>query len=283
MTADPAVLTPDQRDAWLARIGAEAPAAPTRAALDALMAAQQAHIPFENLDPLVGRPVRIDLPSILDKLVARRRGGYCFEQNTLFAAGLRALGYHVVPLAARVRWKVPDDVPTGLTHMLLRVEIDHEAYIADVGFGGANMPRALALSHPADAASTHRLVPDAAAGSGAFHALALELRVADSWRTLYRFDLTPQQTIDYVARNWYVCTYPESAFVQTLKGARMVDGTRYTLANRDFTIRAADGTVQQQVLTTTAQILDTLAGPIGIALDDSLRQALAARLPAVLP
>lgn len=280
--SDLAILAPDALAAWLARIGAEAPAEPTLAALDSLIAAQLAHIPFENLDPLVGRPVRIDLPSILDKVVTHRRGGYCNELNTLFAAGLRALGYHVVPLAARVRWTVPDDVPTGLTHMLLRVEIAHESYIADVGFGGATMPHALPLSRPADADAVYRLGPGPLAASGAYHVLALEMRIGDEWRALYHFELTPQLAIDFVARNWYTATHPDSKFVRQLTAARMDYGTRYTLANGDFSIRPPDGAVRTERLTTPDQVIAVLAGPFGITLDDALRGALAARLAALL-
>jgi arylamine N-acetyltransferase len=94
-------------------------------------------IPFENLDILLGRPILIDLDSVQAKLVAERRGGYCFEQNTLFAAVLRELGFAVTTLAGRVRLGAPEAVPTPRTHMVLRVEFpdDGGPWLADVGFG----------------------------------------------------------------------------------------------------------------------------------------------------
>lgn len=285
---DPAALR-----AWLARIGIDAaPGRPTLAALDTLIAAQLAHVPFENLDALTGHPPGIDLPAVFEKVVNRGRGGYCFELNTLFCAGLKALGYTVVPLAARVRWNVPGATPTGLSHMLLRVEVEHEGHIADVGFGGPTPARALPLSLPPDPAAPYRLAPTPDAGAGtAFHAYDLELRsgadgdesaAGDDWRVLYRFDLTPQPKIDFVARNWYVATHPDSQFTHTLLAARIVDGVRLTLRNGQFAERSADGTVRKQDLTSADAVLDVLAHRFGIPLDDALRRALASTLPPLL-
>lgn len=284
-------LSPDRLQAWLARIGLDAaPATADLPTLDALIAAQLAHIPFENLNSLTGRPVRIELSDVFEKLVTEGRGGYCFELNTLFCAGLKALGYTVVPLAARVRWRLPaDHPPTGLSHMLLRVEVAHESYLADVGFGGTTPDRALPLSLPIDPAEPFRLVPTPAAQSAstAFHAYDLEFRSdyaagADDWRVMYRFDLTPQPKIDYVARNWYVSTHPDSQFTQTLMVARLVDGVRLTLRNGQFAARAADGSVQKQTLETADAVIDLLVHRFGIPVDAPLRGALASTLPRVL-
>lgn len=280
-------LTPDQRDAWLHRIGIDTAPPPTLATLDMLIAAHLTHLPFENLTPLVGWRVDIGLPAVFDKLVLRGRGGYCFELNTLFCAGLKALGFTVTPLAARVRWNVPDDRPTGLSHMLLRVEVAHESHVADVGFGGPTPDRALPLSVPAGADSPYRLLPTPpeVAGTG-FHSYDLAIADdADRWRVLYRFDLTPQPQIDYVSRNWYVSTHPDSHFTQTLVAARTeADGTRLSLGNGSLTARSPDGTVRKTELSLTddaGAVIDLLAGRFGIRIDDDLRAALAARLPAL--
>ena len=289
-------LSADQRDAWLRRIGIHAVPPPTLATLDVLIAAHLAHLPFENLTPLVGWRVDIEPPAVFDKLVRQGRGGYCFELNTLFCAGLKSLGYTAVPLAARVRWNVPDERPTGLSHMLLRVEVAHESYVADVGFGGPTPDRALPLSLPippaGGVASPYRLRPPPAdaAGTG-FHCYDLAVRDpdagdaddADTWRVLYRFDLTPQPRIDYVARNWFVSTHPDSHFTRTLIAARTeADGTRLALGNATLTERPPGGTVRRTVLASADEAIDVLAGRFGIHLDDALRAALAARLPAVL-
>ena len=296
----PALAT-DQRDAWLQRIGIgiDAVPPPTLDTLSAVIAGHLRHIPFENLTPLVGRRVDIGLPAVFDKLVRQGRGGYCFELNTLFCAGLKALGFGVTPLAARVRWNVPDERPTGLSHMLLRVEVAHESYVADVGFGGPTPDRALALSLPADAASPYRLLPTPAAAAGVsgvgFHSRDLAVRNpdaappagntddADTWRVLYRFDLTPQPQIDYVSRNWYVSTHPDSHFTQMLVAARTdADGARLSLGNGNLTERQPDGTVLKRDLASADEAIHVMANRFGIRLDDDLRAALAAKLPALL-
>ncbi|WP_035883669.1 arylamine N-acetyltransferase family protein [Cupriavidus metallidurans] len=282
-------LHPDQLCAWLRRIDiAEVPDAPTLPLLNTLIAAQLAHIPFENLDALLGRRVSIDLPSVFEKLVAQGRGGYCFEQNTLLCAGLKALGYAVTPLAARVRWHVPEATPTGLSHMLLRVEVAHESYIADVGFGGPTPDRALSLSLPPDENTPYRLQPSPANGltGTGFHCLDLMVpdisEDASGWQPIYRFDLTPQPWIDFIPRNWYVSTHPDSHFTHTLMAARTDGDTRLALANGNLSEREPDGSVRKTVLASADAVIDTLASRFQIRLDPALRAALAARLPAVL-
>lgn len=91
-------------------------------------------IPFENLNPLLRWPVRLDAPSLQRKMVRAGRGGYCFEQNLLLSHALTALGFRVTGLAARMLWNVPEGVVTPRGHMLLCVDIDEQPYIVDVGF-----------------------------------------------------------------------------------------------------------------------------------------------------
>ncbi|WP_354686167.1 arylamine N-acetyltransferase [Cupriavidus necator] len=272
-----------QLDAYLARLGIAAPPSPTLEALDTVLAAHLASIPFENIDPLLRRPVRIEPDAVFDKLVTRRRGGYCFEQNTLLAAALTALGFSVTPLAARVRWGVPDDVPTMTSHMLLRVEVAHQSYLADVGFGGPTPFRAMPLSAPMDDSFPYRLVnsPPEAAGT-AFHSYDLEARGDAGWIKIYRFDLTPQPWIDYVSRNWYVSTHPDSLFLRRLMAARTDAGTRVTLADGELAERAPDGSVRHQRLDSAEAVVQVLSERFGIQLDDELRRGVMAALPPLL-
>ena len=108
-------------DAYLKRIGYAGARQPTLAVLEALHLAHATHIPFENLDVLLGRPIRLDLASLQAKLVAGGRGGYCFEQNLLIAAVLGQLGFEVKLIAARVRHRGDKDLPR--THMLVMVHV----------------------------------------------------------------------------------------------------------------------------------------------------------------
>src|SRR5215470_14006816 len=123
-------------DPYFGRIGYSGSRAPTLETLRVLHLRHALAIPFENLDPLRRRPVRLDLASLEHKLVRGGRGGYCFEHNLLFKAALDALGFRVAGLAGRVLWNLPDGVSLPRTHMLLRVAIDGQDHIADVGFGG---------------------------------------------------------------------------------------------------------------------------------------------------
>ncbi|MHC5544329.1 arylamine N-acetyltransferase family protein, partial [Singulisphaera rosea] len=109
-------------ESYLARIGYAGDLAPTLGVFEDLHLAHVSHIPFENLDILLGRPICLDLESLQAKLVRGKRGGYCFEHNLLFAAVLETLGFPVTRLAARVRYGTLQLLPR--THMLLRVEVD---------------------------------------------------------------------------------------------------------------------------------------------------------------
>src|SRR4249920_3430118 len=96
-------------DEYFQRIGHTGPRSPTLDTLRALHLRHTTTIAFENLSPLLGWPVHLDIESLHQKLVRDGRGGYCFEQNLLFSHALRALGFRVAGLAARVLWNTTDD------------------------------------------------------------------------------------------------------------------------------------------------------------------------------
>lgn len=133
MSAD--ALTPEQLAAYLERIGHAGPVAPDIATLRALHAAHIGAIPFENLDTQLGAPPVYGADSFA-KLVTRRRGGWCYEQNALFARALAGIGFDVAPLSAAVMREVRGDHTMG-SHLALKVMVDGEAWLADVGFGSA--------------------------------------------------------------------------------------------------------------------------------------------------
>ena len=126
---------------YFTRIGYHGPAEPTLEVLRQLHLLHPQAIPFENIDAYSGLGVSLDLARIADKMLARGRGGYCFEHNRLFQAVLEQLGFRVTPLIARVRWQVPADVRTGLTHMLLRVDLDGRSWLLTWPSGPPRRPR----------------------------------------------------------------------------------------------------------------------------------------------
>ena len=123
-------------NAYFHRIGFSGERTPTLATLAALQQAHLQHIAFENLNPLLGKPVPLAVDGLAHKLIQQGRGGYCFENNLLFMAVLTDLGFCVRGITARVYWNQPEDAQPPRSHMLLLVTIDGEDYLSDVGFGG---------------------------------------------------------------------------------------------------------------------------------------------------
>jgi N-hydroxyarylamine O-acetyltransferase len=196
-------------DAYLERIGHTGPVEPTGACLDALHLAHVRSIPFENLDILLGRPIRLDLLSLQDKLVRRRRGGYCFEHNTLFAAALEAVGFDVDPLAARVHLR--SRAVTARTHMTLRTEVAGAGRLADVGFGGGSLLRSIPIEPgpPVDQFGWRFRLVDVDEG------LMLQTARPQGWRDLYAFTFERQHPVDFEMANHYTSTHPSSHFTTT--------------------------------------------------------------------
>lgn len=254
------VFVPDL-DAYLARLGYDGPRMPTAALLAEIQRRHVATIPFENLDILLGRPIRLDPAAVERKLVADKRGGYCFEQNLLLQSVLTALGFTVTPLSARVRWQVPAEVPTPRTHMILRVEAGGQAWLVDGGFGSASLSAPLRLDLEGSQPTPHeprRLLQS----NGVFmHQTRLP---SGEWADLYLFTLEPQTATDYEVANWWTSTHPTSRFTQNLVLALCADGCRHTIFNREFTTRWTDGRVEPRILGSPAELREVLAGTFGL-------------------
>ncbi|HEX5110759.1 MAG TPA: arylamine N-acetyltransferase [Vicinamibacterales bacterium] len=233
--------------------------------LSALHACHPAAIPFENLDPLLGRPVRLDVDSLQRKLVADGRGGYCYEHNLLFAEALKALGFIVTGLAARVAWNVPEGARRPRSHMLLRVEINGVSHIADVGFGGLTLTAPLRLEAGVEQTTPHetfRLIREG-------REFVQEARVREAWTALYRFTEDEQDVSDYEVANWYTSTHPESIFRRALMAARATREARYALLDGRLTIHNRNGATEQRVLRNGSELKMTLMDIFGIRPPDS--------------
>ncbi|WP_345814741.1 arylamine N-acetyltransferase [Paraburkholderia sp. PREW-6R] len=252
---------------YFARISYEGP---REATLDVLRAIHRLHpraIPFENLDPLTRRAVRLDLQTVETKLVTHHRGGYCFEQNALFANVLEQLGFQVTPLLARVLWgRESTEVPPR-THMVLRIDLDGEAWIADVGFGSVTLTEPLritaGIAQPTQL-GTFRLA------DASHDALHLEVQMRDdTWARVYRFDLHPVEWIDYETSNWYTSTSPDSIFADNLIVCRVLDDARLTLLNDRLSVRAANGDViRTRQLASAGELAACLREQFGLEVGD---------------
>lgn len=225
--------------AYLARIGYGGPVAPTLEALFDLHRAHVVAIPFENLDIQMGLPIRLDLEGLQAKVVTRRRGGYCFEQNTLFHAVLEAFGFRPHRREARVRAGVTAAVPR--THGVNTLTCEGVEWLVDVGFGGEGSLHPL----PGDGSEQlqfghrYRLVAEGP------RQVVQRLR-PEGWTDLYAVEPGEVLPVDWVMGSHYTSTYPESRFVTTLTAQRPTPEARHTLRNTTYTcLRAGVETVRE--------------------------------------
>lgn len=260
-------------DRYFARIGYAGNPRPDLRTLRALTELHPATIPFEAVDVFLGRPVDLGPRALQAKLIDGGRGGYCFEQNGLLKRVLTALGFTVEGLIARVRWMLPQDAPpTPLTHMTLRVTIDGERWLADVGFGAcvAGAPLrfdAVGTEQP----TSHETFRVTRQGVWTL----LEAQLPDGWHPLYMISPEPALEADYLTANWYTSTHPQSGFRRELRAAMTTPRHRTTLLNNRLTVRQARGGVDRRFLS-EPEIADALVSTFGLELDaDSARQAAA--------
>jgi N-hydroxyarylamine O-acetyltransferase len=217
-------------DAYFTRIRYFGGTSPIYDTLAGLLAAHTANIPFENLDVLLNRPVRLDLGSIQDKLVRARRGGYCFEHATLFAAALEAVGFRPARHAARVVLFAPRQ-EASRTHMFLTVPLGGATFVVDPGFGPFTSPVPLKLEDhgaPQDDTRTHRMQRD-----GDLWALLVprDGQTVTGWiSTLER-----ENPIDFELANHYIATHPASLFRNNMILSAATPDGRVNVMNRDIT------------------------------------------------
>jgi N-hydroxyarylamine O-acetyltransferase len=214
--------------AYLRKTGVDASGPPTLALLRALHGAHVGVIPFENLDVQMGLPIRLDIESLQQKLVARRRGGYCFEQNTLFLHVLRALGFTAIPCEARVRHGA--SAVLARTHMLLVVTIDGHDWLCDVGFGSAGLLEPAPLDGEVVQQGVWRF---RVTREGPLYVLQAES--PEGWADLYVFERAERHPVDFEMANWYTSTWPASRFIVTLTAQRVTPDALYVLRNFTYT------------------------------------------------
>lgn len=221
---------------YLRRLGAERPSAPDAEALSRLHEAHLLAVPFENLSIIWGEPIVLDEEAIFRKVVGARRGGGCLELNALFAWALRALGFEVDLLSARVRREQGDFGP-DFDHLCLRVRAGEEAWLADVGFGDS-FRRPLRLA----AAGVHVEGRRAYALRQAAEELELVRREAEGpWEPQYRFSQVPRRLEEFAGMSAYHQSAPGGPFTQRrLCSIATADG-RVTLAERSLVRTTLEG------------------------------------------
>ena len=240
--------------AYLARIAYSGSPTPTLETLQALHRCHPVAITFENLDPLMRRPVRLEMDALMTKLVEQGRGGYCYEQNTLFAAILRHLGYSVVTLAARVQWGAPQGIMRPRAHMLLLVELPQGPSLADVGFGLLTQTAPLRLQPDLEQATPHGLHRLVCVGDE----FQLQVKLNDQWHPIYQLSLAEQSPSDWQVQNWFTSTHPHSPFTNSLMAARPIGDRRYALLNNRLTLYGPDGVVERRIAQSAPELASFL-------------------------
>lgn len=257
-------------DAYFRRIGYDGPRDATFGVFSRLHALHPAAIPFENLDPLRHRPVEITPEAVDAKLIGGRRGGYCFEHNSLFRRVLTALGFDVTGLAARVRWNMPDDPVLPRTHMVLRIELDGASWLADVGFGGCVLTAPLRLEPGLEQPTAHDTYRLSAIPGG----VTQEVLRDGEWRPICDVSFDPCAPADYEMANWFTSTHPQSHFRHNLLAALTTDQARYGLFNDRLTVRPVGGAASSRMLD-AAGVAAALAEVFGLEVEADLQPAIA--------
>lgn len=246
-------------DRYLARIGADRPARPDDAALRDLHLRHLLSAPFENLSIHLGEDIVLDHDALVSKIVDRRRGGFCYELNGAFAALLRALGYDVDLLPARVY--IGDGLSVPYAHLALRVG----PWLADVGFGDhTHYP--LVLDERGDQADP----------GGVFRILETtdgDLDVYRDGEPQYRLETRARELRDFEGACWWNRTSPKSHFTRSLVCSMLTETGRVTLSGRTL-VRTAGGERRESELTGDAEVLGAYRDLFGIELD---------RVPEVMP
>jgi N-hydroxyarylamine O-acetyltransferase len=221
--------------AYLERINYRGPLAPTAETLRQLQVGHLMSVPFENLSIHAGEPIVLEDEALFEKIVTRRRGGFCYELNGLFSWLLRTLGFRVTMLAAEVM-NARGEYGAPFDHMALLVALE-DPWLADVGFGDSFMEplRVELRTEQPQGQRSYRLDPDNTR-------LVVMRREGDGpWTAQYRFDLTPYEYADYEDMCRYHQTSPDSHFTRgricslaTGEGRVTISGTRLIVTTDDW-------------------------------------------------
>ncbi len=248
--------------AYFARIGYAGSPRPTLANLHAISLAHTQSIPFENLDVLLGRAIDLAPEAVDQKLIFERRGGYCFEQNTLLLRVLQTMGYEATPLSARVRYQRPRDFTPPRTHVFVRVVLDEGTYLADVGVGAMSLTAALEWSVGREQLTPHEPRRIVFEDHRYFH----QVRFGDDWHDVAEFTLEEMPPIDREVANWFTSAHPLSHFKNRLLVARAsTDGGRISILNRELSFRDHAGAKNTHLFDSREALLAALLEHFGLA------------------
>ena len=246
-------------DPYLRRVGYFGEIEPTETTLRSLHRAHMFAVPFENLDISVGRKIICDENRFLHKIVDERRGGFCYEMNGAFAALLRELGFQVTLLSARVTNGDGRDGPE-FDHMTLRVELEEEDWLADVGFGDSFV-EPLRLEPGLEQEQFGRRYRLTSADGG----LCLEANSNEAWKKQYAFTFQPRELSEFAGMCHYHQTSPDSHFTRKRACSLATPEGRITVTG-DKLIETRNGIREERVLQGDEEWRAVLGGRFGVSL-----------------
>jgi N-hydroxyarylamine O-acetyltransferase len=243
---------------YLERIGFGGAVRRDENTLHALMQAHLYTVPFENLDIHLGVPIVLDEDRIYEKVVERRRGGFCYEVNGLFGALLRRLGFHVTYLGAQATRR--DELYPPLSHLALRVLVADRPYLVDVGYG-----ECIRVPMPMMAGATQQAAGSTFALREEGEHLRLVTRDEQGDERGYVIDPRPRRLQEFAAMCEFHQTSLESMFPRKRLCTLPTPAGRITLVEMHL-IRSADGVRSERELAEEAEYLATLRTEFGIEL-----------------
>lgn len=275
-------------DAYLTHIGYEGGRTPTLETLRGLQRAHVLNVRWDTIDSFLYQEVRLDLPSLQDKLLRRGRGGYCYEHTMLFAAALEQLGFRFTAVSGRVQLGADSTTPRPATHALLIVDLDGTRHLVDIGFGASPLePIELADGARSDTGPWPYLLRWQHITHGspgwAVHQLADTTESPDrsegpeGWTVRQVFTETPQYPVDYAMANHFVATHPRSPFVTRPYIQRLREDRHDTLDALDWTTERPDRPAQQETLR-PHEVPKLLADVFDIHMDPEEAELLVTRL-----
>lgn len=236
-------------------------------------------IPYENLDVFCHQPIRLDREALTQKMLLRRRGGYCFEQNGLFLMVLTELGFNCRANLARVHRNRPE--PGGRTHQITFVELDGKTWMCDVGFGGSGFRRPLLLRNECESeqlGEVYRLQ------EREVHGYYLLRKSGEAWQPLYTFKIEAPLPIDIDMGNFYASSHPDYVFRKVIMGTRMTKTGRVTLLDHTFKhFDLVGGTVETETITHVAAYIGGLREHLGVELNDAEQVRLRGHFEKLMP
>jgi N-hydroxyarylamine O-acetyltransferase len=250
---------------YLERIGYVTPEGAGISELRTLMECHVRSVPFEDLDIQAGMPIKLDINRFYDKVVNRKRGGYCYELNGLFAVLLRELGYRVDMLSARVA--NGKEYSPEFDHMALLVECDAQAWLVDVGFGDFSLcPLAIDSDKAQTDGRNNYAISRVLVDNREYYSVDRWNEGRELFVPQYIFSPTAHPLQDFAPRNHYQQTDPESHFMKTLMCSLPTDYGRISMINNRM-VYTENGQKREEGVRDETHRQELLRGYFNIELD----------------